>query len=257
MGCSPEHYLTQLVVFLLPIKLLSQQTQINLLIAAFNSILMMSSDEIVYSNHQNHSNSLGQWYCYLILQCIMRIWSLTFRFCKLKIMELLIVELYLILNGMIMNNSVINCGVSSKNTLILFRILLIILIFGNRNYIQVYYKIIQWHCHFILQFVMTILILIITLCKRKIMELFVIELYLISNGMIVNIYGISSNNTLILLRILLIIDICENTDCYYYYYIQVYQKIRQWNVINIDFRCSLLYQRYLADKMKLYYKRIN
>ena len=269
MSGSLEHYLTQLVVIFLPIQLLSEQTRI--LIAAFNSILMMNSDEIVYSIHQNYSNSksLRQWYCFLILQCIMRIWSVLIPFSKIYIMKLLIVELYLILNGMTMNNSVINYGASSNNTLILFRILLIliILILENRSYIQVYYKIIQCHCHPILQFVMTILFLIITLCKWKIMQLLIIELYLILDGMIVNIYGVSSNNTLILLTILLIIFICENREYYYYYYIQVYHKIRQWNLIYIDFKWSLPYQRCLVDKMnyasnaieliKLYSKWIN
>ena len=219
MGCGPQHYFRQLMVIFLPIKLLSKQTQ--MLIATFNSILMMSSNEIVCSIHHNYSNSLGQWYWYLILQCIMRICSLPISFSKLQIMKLLIVELYLILNGirMITNNSVINYGVSSNNTLALFRIFLIILIFDHRNYIQVYYKIMQWH-------------LIITFCKWKIMELFIIELYSILNGMIVNMYGVSSHNTSILFTILLIIFVCENRD--YYYYIQEYYKLTQWNLINID-----------------------
>ena len=142
------------------------------------------------------------------------------------------IKLYLISNRMIVNNSVINFHASNNSTLILFRMLLISLILENRNYIQVYYKIRQWHCDFILGFVMTILLLIITFCKWKNIELIIIELYLISNGMIGNIYGISSNNTLILFRILLIIFMCENRD--YYYYIQAYYKLTQWNLISTE-----------------------
>ena len=226
------------------IKLLNQQTYI--LIAAFNWILTMNSGDIVYNIRHGYSNNLGQWYFYLISHCIVRIWSLRIPFSKLKIMELLIIELYLISNGMIMNNWVLHYGVSSNNTLILFGILLIliILIFDSRNYIQVCYKIIQWHL--LLQFVRIILFRIpsTTFCKWKIMQLLIIELYLISNGMIMNIYGVSSNNILILFRILLIIFICKSMD--YYYYIQVYYKISQWNLINIDIKCSLQNQRYLV-----------
>ena len=106
----------------------------------------MNSDKIVCIHH-NYSNSLGQWYWYLILQIIMTSLTLSIAFCKLKIMELLIIELYFISNGLIINNSVISYGVSSNITLILFRILLIIFIFEklNMDYIRVYYNINQWH----------------------------------------------------------------------------------------------------------------
>ena len=105
----------------------------------------MNRDEIEYSSNHNHSNSLGQWYCYWILRFIMTILSPCITFCKLKILELLIIELHLISNGMIMNNSVIDYGVSNGNTIVLFGILLIIFIFGNKDYIQEYYTIKQWN----------------------------------------------------------------------------------------------------------------
>ena len=180
----------------LSIKLLSQQARI--VIVSFNSILTVNRDEIVHSVRYNSSNSFGQWYCYLILQCIMRILSLSITFCQWKTMELLIIESYLISNQMSMNNSVIKYGVSSNSALILFRILLIILIFENRDYIQVYYIIRQWYCHLLLQCIITILFLSITFCKWKTVELLIIELSLISNGKIVNIYDVSSHNTLII-----------------------------------------------------------
>ena len=109
------------------------------------SITAMNSDEIAYSSHHDYSNRLGQWYCYWISQFIVTILSLCITFCKLKIMELSIIELYLISNGMIVNNWVINYCVSNNNTLVLFRILLIIFIFENRYYIQVYYITRQWN----------------------------------------------------------------------------------------------------------------
>ena len=229
MSYSQEHYLTQLIMIFLSIKLLGQQAKI--LIAAFNSILIVNGDEIVYSIRHNSSNSFGQWYCFLILQCIM-ILSLPIRFCKLKTMKLLSIELYLISNRMIISNLIINYVASSNSTLILFRILLIILIFENSDYIQVYYKIRQWHRYLLLQLVLTILFPSISFCKWKTVELLIIELYLISNGMIVNIYGVLSKNTLTLFTILLRIFIYENKN-YCYYYIQLYYKIRQWNLINI------------------------
>ena len=244
-----------------PIKLLSQQT---ILIAAFNSILMINKDEILYSIGYNYSNSLAQWYCYLISQCIMGIWSLAIPFKKLKIIELLIVELYLTSNGMIVNKFVTIYGVSSNITLILFRILWIILILENRNYIQVYYKIRPWQYHLLLQFVMIILfpILSVAFCKCKIMQLLIIELYLILNGMIMNIYSESSNNTLTLFRIL-IMFICENMDSLLFLYSSILQNklmesTQHWYQMIIAI--SKIFNWYdelcFANRIRLYSKRI-
>ena len=105
----------------------------------------MNSDEIVYSSNHKYSNNSVQWYCYWKLRLIMTILSPCITFCKSKIIEILIIELYLISNGMKVNNSVINYGVSNNNTLILFRILLIIFIFGNSGYMQAYCIIRQWN----------------------------------------------------------------------------------------------------------------
>lgn len=117
----------------------------KLYIHNINSTLVMNSDKIMYSSQHNHSDSLGQWYYYFILQFFVTIFCVFITFGKLTIMKLLIIELYLILNRMITNNSVINYGVLSNNTLIIFRILLIIFVFESIDYIQIYYKIRQWN----------------------------------------------------------------------------------------------------------------
>ena len=121
----------------------------------------------------------------------------------------------------------------------------------------------QWYCYWILRFIMTILSICSTFCKLKIIQLLIIKLYSISNGMKVNNsvinYGVSNNNTLILFGILLIIFMFENSG-----YIQAYCIIRQWNQINIDIKWSLLYQtnliyrmNYVSNRIRLYCTRIN
>ena len=67
--------------------------------------------------------------------------SIYYIFYKLKMMELLIIDQ----NEMITNNSVVNYEVSSNRAFIIFKILLIFLIFENTDYIRAYYQIKQWN----------------------------------------------------------------------------------------------------------------
>ena len=103
----------------------------------------MNSNEI--GNNNNHNITQIVWDKGTIIFDITvyfdNVASIYYIFYKLKMMELLIIDQ----NEMITNNSVVNYEVSSNRAFIIFKILLIFLIFENTDYIRAYYQIKQWN----------------------------------------------------------------------------------------------------------------
>ena len=136
MVCTPEHYLTHLVVLFSPTEMSFRNQQVQILITTLYSIVAVNSDGIANNIHHNYSSILRQWHSCLILQVINKIlYFFLSSIYKLTMVDLLISQLNSISNGMIMNNSVINNNILSSNNVlfVLFQMLLIIFVFSYYN----------------------------------------------------------------------------------------------------------------------------